>query len=55
VWVNNPLDTRALTEGSVRSEQFLNPSTPTRGQCMMGRTILPRSFWTSLSYAFGGK
>jgi len=55
VWVNNLLDTRALTEGNVRGEQFLNPSTLTQGQYMIGRTILPRSFWTSLSYAFGGK
>ena len=55
VWVNNLLDTRALTEGNVRGEQFLNPSSLTQGQYMIGRTILPRSFWTSLSYAFGGK
>lgn len=55
VWANNLLDTRALTEGNVRGEQFLDPSTLTQGKYMIGRTILPRSFWTSLSYAFGGK
>ena len=52
-WANNLLDTRALSEGNVRGEQFINASTLVPGQIMTGRTILPRSFWSSLSYTFG--
>ncbi|WP_343670276.1 TonB-dependent receptor [Chitinophaga sp.] len=51
-WVDNLLNTRTLTEGDVRGDQFRNFSTVTRGTAMAGRTILPRSFWASLSYEF---
>jgi outer membrane receptor protein involved in Fe transport len=51
-WVNNLLDTRALTEGNVRGEQFINERDLVIGQPMLGRAILPRSFWLSVSYGF---
>jgi iron complex outermembrane receptor protein len=51
-WVNNLLDTRALTEGNVRGEQFINEKDLVVGQTMLGRATLPRSFWLSLTYAF---
>jgi outer membrane receptor protein involved in Fe transport len=52
VWVDNLTNTRALTEGDVRGDQFRDFSTVTPGSLMIGRTILPRSFWASLSYSF---
>lgn len=52
IWFDNLTNTRALTEGDVRGDQFRNFSTITTGTPQIGRTILPRSFWTSLSYKF---
>jgi len=52
VWADNLLNTRTLTEGDVRGDQFRDFSTVTKGTAMAGRTILPRSFWASLSYEF---
>lgn len=52
VWADNLLNTRTLTEGDVRGDQFRDFSTVTKGSAMAGRTILPRSFWASLSYEF---
>jgi iron complex outermembrane recepter protein len=52
IWLDNLTNTRALTEGDVRGDQFRNFSTITKGTPQIGRTILPRSFWTSLSYKF---
>jgi outer membrane receptor protein involved in Fe transport len=51
-WVDNLLNTRTLTEGDVRGDQFRDFSTVTKGTPMPGRTILPRSFWASLTYSF---
>lgn len=51
-WVNNILNSRGLTEGNVRGEQFIDVSTLQPGQLMLGRAILPRSFWMSVSYSF---
>lgn len=51
-WVDNLTNTRALTEGDVRGDQFRDFSTVAPGSLMIGRTILPRSFWASLSYSF---
>lgn len=51
-WVDNLTNTRALTEGDVRGDQFRDFSTVTLGSLMIGRTILPRSYWASLSYSF---
>lgn len=51
-WVNNLLDTRALTEGNLRGEQFINEKDLVPGQAMIGRAILPRSFWLSFAYSF---
>lgn len=51
-WVDNLLNSKVLTEGDVRGDQFRNFSTVTKGTVMAGRTILPRSFWASVSYEF---
>lgn len=51
-WSNNLLDTRALTEGNVRGEQFINEKDLVPGQPMTGRPALPRSFWFSIAYSF---
>jgi outer membrane cobalamin receptor len=51
-WVNNILNTRALTEGNVRGEQFINERDLVIGQPMLGRPIFPRSFWLSVAYGF---
>jgi iron complex outermembrane recepter protein len=51
-WVDNLTNTRALTEGDVRGDQFRDFSTIASGSLMIGRTILPRSFWASISYSF---
>lgn len=51
-WVDNLTNTRALTEGDTRGDQFRDFSTVTPGTLMIGRTILPRSYWASVSYSF---
>lgn len=51
-WANNLLDTRALTEGNVRGEQFIVEKDLVLGQPMTGRPTLPRSFWVSVAYGF---
>jgi outer membrane receptor protein involved in Fe transport len=51
-WVDNLTNTKALTEGDVRGDQFRDFSTVVSGSLMIGRTILPRSFWASISYSF---
>ncbi len=51
-WVNNLTNTRALTTGDVRGDQFLDPKTLQQGQIRPGRTILPRNYSVSLSYDF---
>lgn len=51
-WGDNLTNTRALTEGNTRGDQFLNPATLVMGQALPGRTILPRSLWTSLTFSF---
>lgn len=51
-WVDNLLNTKVLTEGDVRGDQFRDFSKVAKGTAMPGRTILPRSFWASLSYEF---
>ena len=54
-WSTNLLNTHSLTEGNVRGEQFLNTAALTPGQVMIGRAILPRSFWLSIAYGFGSQ
>ncbi len=51
-WVNNLLNTRALTEGDVRGDQFRNFTNIPRGTLMIGRDILPRTFWSSVAWIF---
>lgn len=50
-WSNNLTGTRALTQGNVRGEQFINEKDLVPGQPMLGRTVLPRSFWLSVAYS----
>lgn len=50
-WSNNLLDARSLTQGNVRGEQFINEKDLVIGQPMLGRALLPRSFWLSASYS----
>ncbi|MFV5703779.1 TonB-dependent receptor [Flavobacterium sp. XS2P12] len=51
-WADNLTNTRAITEGDVRGDQFRDFTTVAKGTPMYARTILPRSFWASLSYSF---
>lgn len=50
-WSNNLFDARSLTQGNVRGEQFINEKDLVIGQLMLGRALLPRSFWLSASYS----
>lgn len=51
-WVNNLFNNRNLMDGNSMGEQFINEHTLVAGQPMIGRVILPRSFWLSLEYKF---
>lgn len=51
-WVNNLFNSRNLMDGNSMGEQFINDKTLVVGQPMIGRVILPRSFWLSLEYRF---
>ncbi|WP_131535681.1 TonB-dependent receptor domain-containing protein [Pedobacter nototheniae] len=51
-WADNLLNARVLTEGDVRGDQFRDFSKVTPGTLMIGRTLLQRTFWGSLSYSF---
>lgn len=51
-WANNLFNSRNLMDGNSMGEQFINESTLVAGQPMIGRVILPRSFWLSLEYRF---
>ncbi|MBN8824956.1 MULTISPECIES: TonB-dependent receptor [unclassified Spirosoma] len=52
VWGDNLLNSRGLTEGNVRGDQFLQNGNFETGSLQIGRIILPRSFWASLTYSF---
>ena len=52
LWVNNLFNNRNLMDGNSMGEQFINENTLVAGQPMIGRVILPRSFWLSLEYKF---
>lgn len=49
-WSNNLFNSRALTQGNVRGEQFINERDLVPGQLMLGRPLLPRSFWLSAAF-----
>ncbi len=51
-WVNNLFNNRNLIDGNTMGEQFINVDNLTIGQPMIGRALLPRSFWLSLEYKF---
>jgi outer membrane receptor protein involved in Fe transport len=51
-WVNNLFNSRNLIDGNTMGEQFINVDNLNYGQPMIGRAILPRSFWVSLEYRF---
>ncbi|NDU98866.1 TonB-dependent receptor domain-containing protein [Spirosoma terrae] len=52
IWGDNLLNSRGLTEGNVRGDQFLQNGNFETGSLQIGRIILPRSFWASLTYSF---
>ncbi|MEK6547923.1 MAG: carboxypeptidase-like regulatory domain-containing protein [Bacteroidota bacterium] len=52
VWGNNLLNSRGMTEGNVRGDQFLLNGAFAEGSLQIGRIILPRNFWASLTYSF---
>lgn len=52
VWADNLTNSRGLTEGNIRGDQFLLNGNFEKGSLQIGRVILPRSFWTSLTFAF---
>ncbi len=52
IWADNLTNSRGLTEGNIRGDQFLLNGNFEKGSLQIGRVILPRSFWTSLTYSF---
>lgn len=52
IWGDNLLNSRGLTEGNVRGDQFLQNGNFATGSLQIGRIILPRSVWASLTYSF---
>jgi outer membrane receptor protein involved in Fe transport len=51
-WVDNLTNAKVLTEGDVRGDQFRDFSTVPIGTLMIGRALLQRTYWASLSYSF---
>lgn len=52
IWGDNLTASRGLTEGNIRGDQFLANNAFATGSPQIGRIILPRSFWASLTYLF---
>lgn len=52
VWGDNLTNSRGLTEGNIRGDQFLAIGNFEMGSLQIGRIILPRSFWSSLTFSF---
>lgn len=52
LWGNNLLNSRGMTEGNVRGDQFLLNGAFAQGSLQIGRIILPRNFWAAISYSF---
>ncbi len=52
VWGDNLGNSRGLTEGNIRGDQFLANGNFEKGSLQIGRIILPRSFWSSLTFSF---
>ncbi len=52
VWADNLTNSRGLTEGNIRGDQFLANGNFEKGSLQIGRIILPRSFWTALTFSF---
>lgn len=52
VWGDNLTNSRGLTEGNIRGDQFLAIGNFEQGSMQIGRIILPRSFWSSLTFSF---
>ncbi len=50
IWGDNILNSRGMTEGNVRGDQFLANGNFAKGSPQIGRVILPRSFWTSMTF-----
>ncbi|MBX2952118.1 MAG: TonB-dependent receptor [Leadbetterella sp.] len=52
IWGDNLTNSRGLTEGNIRGDQFLAIGNFEKGSLQIGRIILPRSFWSSLTFSF---
>lgn len=52
VWGDNLTNSRGLTEGNIRGDQFLAIGNFEQGSLQIGRIILPRSFWSSITFSF---
>lgn len=52
IWGDNLTNSRGLTEGNIRGDQFLAIGNFENGSLQIGRIILPRSFWSSLTFSF---
>jgi iron complex outermembrane receptor protein len=52
VWGDNLANSRGLTEGNIRGDQFLINGDFPKGSLQIGRIILPRSIWSSLTFSF---
>lgn len=52
VWGDNLTNSRGLTEGNIRGDQFLLNGNFEKGSLQIGRVILPRSFWTAVTLSF---
>lgn len=52
VWGDNLANSRGLTEGNIRGDQFLVNGDFPKGSLQIGRIILPRSIWSSLTFTF---
>ncbi|GAB4019983.1 hypothetical protein GCM10028808_59600 [Spirosoma migulaei] len=52
IWGDNLLNSRGVTEGNVRGDQFLQNGNFERGSRQIGCIILPGSFWASVTYSF---
>jgi hypothetical protein len=52
LWGDNLTNSRGLTEGNIRGDQFLLNGNFDKGSLQIGRIILPRSFWAALTLSF---
>lgn len=51
VWGDNLFDSRGLTEGNIRGDQFLANGNFAQGSPQIGRIILPRGAWAAVMFS----